>query len=65
MKKALPSQDVFQDASDRRAKDGEFDMSLAVSGRLDRLEPVAGGGAEGNKGDILLFGKIAKTLVVN
>jgi hypothetical protein len=45
MKKALPSQDVFHDACDRRAKDRRFDMSLAVCGRLDRMEPVAGGRA--------------------
>jgi hypothetical protein len=34
MKKALPSQGVFQDASDRRAKDGRVEMLLAVPGRL-------------------------------
>jgi hypothetical protein len=45
MKKALPSQGVFQDASDRRARDGGFDMLLAVSGRLVRVESVAGGRA--------------------
>jgi hypothetical protein len=48
MKKALPSQNVFQDASDRRAKDGEFEMSLAVSGRLascDREAPPVGDGS--------------------
>jgi hypothetical protein len=45
MKKALPSHCVFQGAYDMRAKDGEFDMLLAMSGRSGRVEPVAGGGA--------------------
>lgn len=41
MKKALPSQDVLQDVSDGRAEDGGCEMSLAVSGKLVRVEPVA------------------------
>ncbi len=41
MKKALPSQSVFQDASDRRAKDGE--SKLAMSERMVGVERVAGG----------------------
>src|ERR1017187_9473081 len=45
MKKALLSRCVFQDAHDRRAKDGRFGMSLAVPGGLVRVEPWAGGGA--------------------
>ena len=50
MKKALPSQDVFQDASDRRAKDGESKLEMSerlvgvermVGGRVARTQPVA------------------------
>src|SRR3990170_1077188 len=44
IKVALPSQSVFRDASDRRAKDGGYKMCLAVSGRLGPVEPVAGNG---------------------
>src|SRR3989304_5135069 len=45
-KKRLPCHDcgVLIAVVDRRAKDGEFDMLLAMSGRLGRVEPVAGGG---------------------
>ena len=42
MKKALPSQHVFQDASDRRAKDGE--SKLAMSERMVGVERLVGGG---------------------
>ena len=45
MKKALPSQSVFHDARNGRAKDGGYKMLLAVSGGLGTVEPVAGGGA--------------------
>jgi len=43
MKKALPSQDVFHDASEGRATDGEVEMFLAVPGGLVRVESVARG----------------------
>ena len=37
MKKALPSQGVFQDASDRRAKDGEYRATCRPTGRVIRV----------------------------
>ena len=43
MKKALPSQDVFHDASDRRAKDGK--RKLEMSERMVGMERLVGGGA--------------------
>ena len=45
MKKALPSQDVFHDASDERATDERVEMLLAAPGRLVPVEPVADGRA--------------------
>src|SRR5580692_10957503 len=42
MKKALPSQDVYYDASDGRAKDGE--RKLAMSGRMEGMERMVGRG---------------------
>src|SRR5271154_1117943 len=41
MKKALLSQDVYQDESDRRAKDERSKMLLAVPGRLVSVERLA------------------------
>src|SRR5574340_1724107 len=57
MKKALLSQCVFQDASDRRAKDGEIELAVServvgmermVGRRVARAEPLApAGGVDG------------------